>query len=144
MVPLPKAFPPLVGILVPKVSLQLPGFIVEYLYQAVVVAPFGLAEPFKMAEVPVMELAALVVTVGTAGLTIKLNVVVFVIPPPKVVTVMVYVPKAVVDKVEIVKLVEQFGKQFDWAKLPEAPEGKPEIVVKSTCWLDPLERLTLI
>ena len=68
--PEPSAEPPLAGARVPKVSLQLPGLVVEYRNQPVVVAAPGLTEPFSVADEPV-TLVALAVTVTGAPGTVK-------------------------------------------------------------------------
>ncbi len=66
-VPEPNEDPPLDGARVPNVSLQVPGLTVAYLNQPVVAAPPGLADPFKVAAVPVRFEGLLVVTVGSAA-----------------------------------------------------------------------------
>lgn len=63
-VPEPNDEPPLVGARVPNESLHVPGLVVEYRNQPVAAAPPGLAEPFKVAVVPVRFVAVRVVTVG--------------------------------------------------------------------------------
>ena len=62
--PEPNAEPPDAGARVPNVSLQVPGLVVEYLNQPVVADPLGLPVPFKVAEVSVTSVAALVVIEG--------------------------------------------------------------------------------
>jgi hypothetical protein len=58
LVPVPSPVPPLAGARVPNASLQVPGFAVLYRNQPVAVAPLGLAEPFKVAELEVTTVAA--------------------------------------------------------------------------------------
>ena len=60
--------------------------------------------------------------------TVKVNEVVCVAPLPVPVTVMVYVPAGVVDRVEIISVVEQVGLQLVGEKEGVAPAGKPEAV----------------
>ena len=63
----PNDEPPLAGALVPKLLLQLPGFVVLNLNQPVVVELFGLAVPFNVAALVVILVAVFVVTVGGSG-----------------------------------------------------------------------------
>ena len=67
---------------------------------------------------------ATVVTVGR--LTVKLNVVVLVTPPPDAVTVMVELPAAVELLALIVTIEEQVGLQLAEENEAVAPVGKPE------------------
>ena len=62
--PLPSAVPPIIGALVPNMSLQVPGSELLYRNQPVAVSPLGFAEPFSVAEVNVTAVAAEVVTLG--------------------------------------------------------------------------------
>ena len=50
---------------VPNASLQVPGLVVAYRNQLVVAAPLGLAEPFSVAAVLLIAVAADVTTVGS-------------------------------------------------------------------------------
>jgi hypothetical protein len=52
---------------VPKVSLQVPGLVVEYRKCANVPSPLGFAEPFNVAELAVVALADEVTTDGCDG-----------------------------------------------------------------------------
>ena len=63
-------------------------------------------------------------TVGK--LTVKLNVVVLVTPPPVAVTVMVELPAGVELLVLMVRVEEQAGLQLVEEKEAVAPVGKPE------------------
>ena len=56
-----RVVPPVAGTRVPKVSLQVPGLVVAMRNQAVVAAPLGFADPFKVMAMPV---APSVLTVG--------------------------------------------------------------------------------
>jgi hypothetical protein len=47
------------------------GFVVPHSNQPVVELPFGLIVPFKTADMEVISEAALVVTVGSAALTVR-------------------------------------------------------------------------
>ena len=68
-----------------------------------------------------------IVGVATVGkLTVKLNVVVFVTPPPDALTVMVELPAGVEPLVLIVNVEEQLGLQLDEEKEAVAPVGSPE------------------
>ena len=58
-------------------------------------------------------------------LTVKLNVVVLVTPPPDAVTVMVEVPAGVEPLVAIVSVEEQLGLQLPEEKDAVAPVGSP-------------------
>ena len=62
--PKPRLVPPVEGALVPKVSLQVPGFVVLNLNQPVVACSLGLADPLSAAPVEVTLLAAEVTTEG--------------------------------------------------------------------------------
>ena len=66
-VPDPSADPPLDGARIPNVSLHVPGLVALYRNHPVVVAPFGLPEPFSVAVVSVIGVAAEVVAVGGSG-----------------------------------------------------------------------------
>ena len=59
-------------------------------------------------------------------LTVKLNVVVLVTPPPDAVTVMVELPAAVELLALIVTIEEQLGLQFAEENDAVAPAGRPE------------------
>ena len=68
-----------------------------------------------------------VATVGTVGrLTVKLNVVVLVMPPPVAVTVTLELPAAVELLLLIVSVEEQLGLQAVEENEAVAPVGKPE------------------
>jgi hypothetical protein len=67
VVPLPNDVPPLAGARVPKLSLHVPGLVVSYRNHPVVAAAFGLPDPLRVAPEPVTNVAADVVTDGTAG-----------------------------------------------------------------------------
>ena len=67
---------------------------------------------------------ATVVTVGR--LTVKLNVVVLVTPPPDAVTVMLELPAAVELLVLMVSVEEQLGLQLVEENEAVAPAGRPE------------------
>ena len=68
-----------------------------------------------------------VATVVIGGrLTVKLNVVVLVIPPPDAVTVTLELPAAVELVVLIVSVEEQLGLQLVEENEAVAPVGKPE------------------
>ena len=71
-----------------------------------------------------MGLIAGVATVGK--LTVKLNIVVLVTPPPVAVTVMLELPAAVELLVLMVRVEEQAGLQLVEEKEAVAPVGKPE------------------
>ena len=92
--PEPNAVPPDAGTLVPKVSLQVPGLVVLYLYQPVAAELFGLAVPFKVAVVVVTKVAALVTTVGIgAELTVTVTLCSTAVALPlSTITFPVYVP----------------------------------------------------
>jgi hypothetical protein len=75
--------------------------------------------------------------------TFKLNVVVFVTPPPEAVTVMVELPAGVEAVVLIVSVEEQLGLQEAEEKDPVAPEGKPD-TDKETAWVPPETNVTTI
>jgi len=60
------------------------------------------------------------------ALTFKLNVVVFVIPPPDAVTVIGELPAAVELPAIMVSVEEQLGLQLAEEKEAVAPVGKPE------------------
>ena len=66
--PDPSAVPPEAGALVPKVSLQVPGFVVLYLNQPVAEAPLGSPVPLRVALDEVIFVAGeIVVIVGGSG-----------------------------------------------------------------------------
>ena len=68
-----------------------------------------------------------VATVGTVGrLTVKLNVVVLVTPPPDAVTVTLELPAVVELLALIVSVEEQLGLQLAEENEAVAPVGKPE------------------
>jgi hypothetical protein len=72
--------------------------------------------------------------VATVGkLTVKLNVVVLVTPPPDAVTVTVEVPAGVEPLVLMVSVEEQLGLQLLGEKEAVAPEGNPEAENVSGC-----------
>ena len=74
------------------------------------------------------------VGVATVGkLTVKLNVVVLVTPPPDAVTVTVEVPAGVEPLVLMVSVEEQLGLQLLGEKEAVAPEGNPEAEKVSGC-----------
>jgi hypothetical protein len=82
--------------------------------------------------------------VATVGqLTIKLNVVVLVTPPPVAVTVMVELPAGVEPLVLMVSVEEQLGLQLPEEKEAVAPEGKPE-AENDTGWVLPDTSVALI
>ena len=65
VLPLPSEVPA-TDTRVPKVSLQVPGLVAEYRNQPVPAVPRGFAEPFNVALVPVISVAAEVMTAGAA------------------------------------------------------------------------------
>ena len=74
------------------------------------------------------------VGVATVGkLTVKLNAVVLVTPPPDAVTVTVEVPAGVEPLVLMVSVEEQLGLQLLGEKEAVAPEGSPEAEKVSGC-----------
>jgi hypothetical protein len=75
-------------------------------------------------NVPPLGLITGVATV--CALTFKLNVVVFVIPPPDAATVIVELPAAVELLALMVSVEEQLGLQLPEEKEAVAPVGKPE------------------
>jgi hypothetical protein len=78
----------------------------------------------------------LIVGVATVGkLTVKLNVVVLVTPPPDAVTVIVELPPGVEPLVLMVNVEEQLGLQLFGEKEAVAPEGNPEAENVSGCVL---------
>jgi hypothetical protein len=77
---------------------------------------------------------ATVVTVGR--LTVKLNVVVLVTPPPAAVTVMVELPAGVEALALMVRVEEQVGLQVAEENEVVAPVGKPE-AERVTAWALP-------
>jgi hypothetical protein len=82
-------------------------------------------EPVKL---PPLGLIVGVATVGVivGELTVRLNVVALVTPPPVAVTVMVELP-AGVPLVLIVRVKEQVGLQLAEEKEAVAPLGRPEV-----------------
>jgi hypothetical protein len=83
-------------------------------------------ELVKLPPLGVIVGLATVVTVGR--LTVKLNVVVLVTPPPDAVTVTLELPAAVELLVLIVRIEEQPGLQLAEEKEAVAPEGSPEVL----------------
>jgi hypothetical protein len=81
-------------------------------------------ELVKLPPLGVIVGVATVVTVGR--LTVKLNVVVLVTPPPVAVTVMLELPAGVELFVLMVSVEEQAGVQLAEEKEAVAPVGKPE------------------
>jgi len=83
-------------------------------------------EPVKL---PPLGLIVGVATVGVivGELTVRLNVVVFVTPPPAAVTVMVELPAGVEPLVLIVSVEEQVGLQLAAENEAVAPDGRPEV-----------------
>ena len=78
-------------------------------------------------KLPPLGVIVGVATVGTVGrLTVKLNVVVLVPPPPDAVTVTLELPAAVELLVLIVNVEEQLGLQLGEENEAVAPVGKPE------------------
>jgi hypothetical protein len=75
--------------------------------------------------------------------TFKLKVVVFVIPPPDAVTVMVELPAGVDAFALIVSVEEQLGLQLAEEKEAVAPVGKPE-ADRVTVWALPDVKVALI
>jgi hypothetical protein len=84
---------------------------------------------------------ATVVTVGR--LTVKLNVVVLVTPPPAAVTVTLELPAAVELLVLMVRVEEHAGLQLVEEKEAVAPVGKPE-TERVTAWGVPVVNVVLI
>lgn len=86
-----------------------------------------------------------VATLGVTGgeLTVRLNVVVFVSPPPAAVTVMVELPAAVEPLVLIVSVEEQVGLQLFEDNEAVVPRGRPA-VEKDTACVVPDARVALI
>ena len=78
----------------------------------------------EFVKLPPLGLIAGVATVGK--LTVKLNVVVLVTPPPVAVTVMLELPAGVELLVLMVSVEEQAGLQLVEEKEAVAPVGKPE------------------
>jgi hypothetical protein len=86
----------------------------------------------------------LIAGVATVGkLTVKLNVVVFVTPPPPAVTVMVELPAGVEVFVLIVIVEEQAGLQLVEENEAVAPVGKPE-TERVMAWALPDAKVVLI
>jgi hypothetical protein len=86
----------------------------------------------------------LIAGVATVGkLTARLNVVVFVIPPPDAATVMVELPEGVEPVVLMVRVEEQLGLQLAEENEAVAPEGRPD-TEKETDWLPPEARVALM
>jgi hypothetical protein len=81
----------------------------------------------ELVKVPPLGAIVGVATVLTVGrLTVKLNVVVLVTPPPDAVTVTLELPAAVELLVLMVIVEEQLGLQLVEEKDAAAPAGKPE------------------
>jgi hypothetical protein len=86
----------------------------------------------------------LMVGVATVGkLTVKLNVVVLVTPPPVAVTVMLELPAGVEPLVLMVRVEEQVGLQLAEEKEAVAPVGKPA-AENVTAWALPDVKVVLI
>lgn len=68
MIPAPSDVPPLLGVRVPKESSQVPGLLVLYRNQPVVVEASGVAEPWIVAELLVTFMVPVVTTKGAAGI----------------------------------------------------------------------------
>jgi hypothetical protein len=86
----------------------------------------------------------LIAGVATLGkLTVKLNVVVFVTPPPVAVTVTLELPAGVELLVLTVSVEEQAGLQLVEEKEALAPVGKPE-AERVTAWALPVVKVVLI
>jgi len=83
-------------------------------------------EPVKL---PPLGLIVGVATVGVivGELTVRLNVVALVTPPPVAVTAMVELPAGVEPLVLIVRVEEQVGLQLAEEKEAVAPLGRPEV-----------------
>ena len=78
-------------------------------------------------KLPPLGVIVGVATVASVGrLTVKLNAVVLVTPPPVAVTVMLALPVAVELLVLMVSVEEQLGLQLVEEKEAVAPEGSPE------------------
>jgi hypothetical protein len=98
----------------------------------------------ELVKLPPLGVIVGVATVGTMGrLTVKLNVVVLVIPPPDAVTVTLELPAAVELVVLIVSVEEQLGLQLVEENEAVAPVGKPE-AEKLTAWAFPEAKVVLI
>jgi hypothetical protein len=98
----------------------------------------------ELVKLPPLGVIVGVATVATVGrLTVKLNVVVLVIPPPDVVTVILELPAAVELLVLIVSVEEQLGLQLVEENEAVAPVGKPE-AEKVTAWALPETKVVLI
>jgi hypothetical protein len=93
-------------------------------------------------EIMAME-AVEVMALEAADKTVRLNLVVFVTPPPAPVTDTVYVPAGVEVAVATVNRLEQVGLQVFREKEALAPEGSPD-AEKETAWGDPLSRFAVI
>jgi hypothetical protein len=87
----------------------------------------------KLPPLGVIVGVATVVTVG--GLTVKLNVVVLVTPPPDAATVIVELPAVLELLVLIVSVEEQFGLQLPEENDAVAPVGRPEAERVTACAL---------
>jgi hypothetical protein len=91
----------------------------------------------ELAKLPPLGVIVGVATVITVGrLTVKLNVVVLVTPPPDAETVMVELPAVVELLVLIVSVEEQVGLQLVEENEAVAPVGKPE-AENVTAWALP-------
>jgi hypothetical protein len=82
----------------------------------------------ELVKLPPLGLIVGVAAVVTVGeLTVRLNVVVFVTPPPAAVRVMVELPAGVEPLVLIVSVEEQVGLQLAAENEAVAPDGRPEV-----------------
>jgi hypothetical protein len=98
----------------------------------------------ELEKLPPLGVIVGVATVLTVGkLTVKLNVVVLVTPPPDAVTVTGELPAAVELLVLMVSVEEQLGLQLVEEKEAVAPAGKPE-AEKVTAWAVPEAKVVLI
>jgi hypothetical protein len=100
-------------------------------------------EIMAMEAVEVMALEAAEVALEAADKTVRLNLVVFVTPPPAPVTDTVYVPAGVEVAVATVNRLEQVGLHVFREKEALAPEGSPD-AEKETAWGHPLSRFAVI
>jgi len=83
--------------------------------------------PTELIKLPPLGVIVGVATVDATGaLTIKVNVVVFVTPPPTALTVTVELPAEVAPLVLMASVEEQVGLQEAGEKDAVAPEGNPE------------------
>ena len=82
----------------------------------------------EFVKLPPLGVIVGVAAVGrTAEVTLSVNAVVRVMPPPVEVTVTGKFPVGVVALVRILRAVEQVGFQVPIEKLPEAPEGSVDV-----------------